>query len=77
MLTAVPPLAAGWLITFTCGHVHHWHCPPAEGTGMWISCYGHGDGPSCQTPRQVESVKACPGCPRCWTQPVLITLEAA
>lgn len=67
--------ARGYLITFKpCGHVQHW--PTAPETGTWLT---HWDipGGGCQTSRQVESVKPCPGCRDCWRQPALFTLEAA
>ena len=60
----------GFLVTFKpCGHVQHYNGAPRPGS--WASCSCRPKRAGCQTQRQVQEVRACPGCPDCWSQPPL------
>lgn len=66
---------SGYLITFKpCGHVTHSAAPVKP--GQWLTHWEIAEN-RCQTPREVASVRPCPGCPGCWQQPALVLLEAA
>ena len=72
---SAPQAVPGYLITFTpCGHVQHWHTAPEPGT--WLTHWNIPGG-GCQSPRQVQSVQPCPGCPDCWRQASLFELGRA